>query len=78
MANKIQGEGDYESARRYNKHTTDSARKGFSKIPVRDGTEDEEQLQQAEQSGKQRAKELEHDETDASVMRQPVDRNSTR
>lgn len=78
MSDKVQGEGDYESARRYNKHTEEAARKGIGKIPTRDSPADRQEMEQAEQSGKRRAKELEHDEKDASLMKQPVDRSSTR
>ena len=77
MVNKVQGEGDYESARRYNKHTKESVQKGAAKIPVRDSGADERELRNAEQSGKARAKEMQHDKTDADLMKQPVDRKST-
>lgn len=77
MSDKIQGEGDYESARRYNKHTAESAKKTIGKIPTRESPDNLQELERAEQSGKRRAKELQHDQKDASLMRQPVDRNST-
>lgn len=75
MGDKVQGEGDYESARRYNKHTAESARKGVGKIPVREA---DQQDRNAEESGKRRAKELKHDQTDADLMKEPVDRHSTK
>lgn len=78
MANKIQGEGDYESARRYNKHTSDAVKHGVGKIPVRDADADSKELADAEASGKRRAKELGHDKKDAALMKQPVDKKAAR
>lgn len=76
MTNKIQGEGDYESARRYNKHTADSVKKGLGKIPVRDADADSKELLGAEEDGKQRAKELKHDKKDAALMKQAVEKKT--
>ena len=74
---KIQGEGDYESARRYNKHTEQSVKQGAGKTPTRVPDNERQELEQAERAGKKRAKQLDHDAKDADVMRQPVGRDST-
>lgn len=62
---KIQGEGDYESARRYNRHVGESVRKGQPKPQG-------ETAPQAEAAGKARAKKIEQDATDAKLMERYV------
>jgi hypothetical protein len=69
MTDKIQGEGDYESARRYNRNTADSVKKGVKK-PGEEPSLSQDEMDAAEQAGKQRAKQIEHDKTDAEVMKE--------
>lgn len=66
MADKIQGEGDYESARRYNRHTTDAVKKGIK--PSNQPPLSQQEMDAAEKAGRDRAKEIEHDKTDADLM----------
>lgn len=70
MTSKIQGEGDYESARRYNRHVEQSVKKGIPKKPIQG--ENAESLRQAEQAGKARAKQGHHDAKDAKLMKNYV------
>lgn len=68
MGNKIQGEGDYESARRYNEHVAKTVNKG---LPVRvpaESADSEQSLQEAERAGKARAKHGKQDAKDAKLM----------
>lgn len=68
MGNKVQGEGDYESARRYNEHVAKTVKKG---IPARVPNEpkvSEQSLQTAERTGKARAKQGRQDTKDARLM----------
>jgi hypothetical protein len=71
MTNKIQGEGDYESARRYNRNTADSVKKGVKK-PDDEAPLSQSEMDAAEQAGKQRAKKIEHDKTDAELMKEQL------
>lgn len=57
MTGKNQGEGDKESAERYNKDQQEFARSGRVDKAAREATEDRE----AEEKGRERAKELDPD-----------------
>lgn len=74
MADKIQGEGDYEAARRYNEQVRKTVKKG---IPdhVPDAGLSEEVLKKAESAGKARAKNVGHDQKDAELMEDYVKDN---
>lgn len=72
MPNRVQGEGDYESARRYNRHVADSIKKGQPKSePLSNAGA--KALERAEQAGKSRAKQGAHDATDAKLMKKYVE-----
>nr|WP_296748326.1 hypothetical protein [Thioalkalivibrio sp.] len=61
MADKprMQGEGDRESAKRYNKDTKEFVRSGRVEEAARKAGEgDEKEMERAEKSGEDRAKEL--------------------
>lgn len=73
MTDKVQGEGDYESARRYDRHATESAKKKGVKRPATQPELTQEEMAAAEKAGRERAKEIGHDETDAKLMRNFVD-----
>ena len=67
MGNKIQGEGDYEAARRYNEQVAKTVKKGLpDRVP--DSTISDKSLEQAETAGKARAKDGKHDQKDAELM----------
>src|SRR5262249_13661134 len=74
MGNKVQGEGDYESARRYNQHTEESARKTLGKAPPDSASAED---RRAEDVGSRTGKDLKHDSKDEELMKQPVDKKST-
>ncbi|MGE0116148.1 MAG: hypothetical protein AB7T07_14855 [Steroidobacteraceae bacterium] len=67
MKSKVQGEGDYESARRYNRHLRESVHNGMFP-PNPDADRDKKSLQQAEQAGRSRSKAGNQDEKDAELM----------
>jgi hypothetical protein len=77
MTDKVQGEGDYESARRYDRHVAEAVKKGIKK-PEGQPELNEEELEAAEKAGRERAKEIDHDATDAKLMRNFVDIKSTK
>ena len=59
----IQGEGDKESAKRYNKDTQEFVESGkVDEAARRAGDADREELEQAEREGESRAKELDPEE----------------
>lgn len=56
---KNQGEGDRESAKRYNENTQEYVKSGKVEKAARDaGKGDPEEMKKAEKAGKERAKEL--------------------
>lgn len=70
MANKVQGEGDYESARNYRKETERSAReqtKGGKQVKG-DAGQASDKLTPEEREGRSRAKEPRQDKRDAEYM----------
>lgn len=70
MGNKVQGEGDYESARRYRKETEKSAKeqaKGGKPIKG-NANEASNQLTPEEREGRSRAKAPGQDKRDAAYM----------
>lgn len=76
MPNRMQGEGDYESARRYNRHVADSVKKGQPKdVSPKVSAKS---MQAAEQAGKARAKQGGHDAKDAKLMKQYVEEDTDR
>jgi hypothetical protein len=59
----IQGEGDRESAKRYNKDTQEFVESGkVDEAARRAGDADSDELEKAEREGESRAKELDPDE----------------
>lgn len=68
MANKIQGEGDYESARHFNKQERQFVKKGVGRQRA---LNDREELEgrQAEEKGKARARDAGQDAKDAELFR---------
>jgi hypothetical protein len=72
MTSKIQGEGDYESARRYDEKTkrfVDEKTKG-GKTLEGNASEASDKLTPAEKEAQSRAKSGEQDKRDAEVLRQ--------
>ena len=69
-SNKVQGEGDYESARRYRKATEESAREqARGGKPVKgDARAASDMLTPAEREGRSRAKAPGQDKRDAAYM----------
>jgi hypothetical protein len=70
MANKVQGEGDYESARHYRKETERSAReqtKGGKQVGG-DASHASDKLTPEEREGRSHAKEPRQDKRDAEYM----------
>jgi hypothetical protein len=70
MANKIQGEGDYEGARNYRKETERSAREQTKdgKQVKGDAGQASDKLTPEEREGRSRAKEPRQDKRDAEYM----------
>jgi hypothetical protein len=71
MANKIQGEGDYEAARRYNEETRKFVKDKQKTGQRMEGSADEatEKLTPAEQTALSHAKSGVQDRRDAEVLR---------
>jgi hypothetical protein len=71
MGNKVQGEGDYESARKYNQDTREFVKDQQDKGKPMEGSADEAQdgLTAAEQEALARAKRGEQDKRDADLLR---------
>jgi hypothetical protein len=69
---KMQGEGDYESARRFN---DDEQRfvgeKGVTRLPPL-SSDEEKKFSEAEEKGKSRGKEREHDAVDEALLREEI------
>ena len=71
MAGKIQGEGDYESARNYNEKTREFVKEKQQKGEKLEGSSEEaqEELTPAEREALKHAKHGEQDKRDAEVLR---------
>lgn len=71
MGNKVQGEGDYESARKYNEKTREFVKDQQDKGAELQGSaaEAQEGLTAAEQEALARAKHGEQDKRDAKLLR---------
>lgn len=67
---KVQGEGDYESARHYRKATEYSAREQTKggKAPKGDASKATDKLSREEREGRSHAKDLRQDKRDAEYM----------
>lgn len=69
----IQGEGDYESAKRFNESEREFVeRHGTPRQPNIDA-EEERKLQEAEEQGKSRSRGREHDAVDEGIFRKGID-----
>jgi hypothetical protein len=67
---KVQGEGDYEAARRYRLAASRTARKvAGKKVPTRDVSRADVG---AERAGRERARSIDQDRKDAAVMKRKV------
>ena len=71
MGNKVQGEGDYESARKYNQDTREFVKDQQDKgAPMKgDASQAEDKLSAAEKEALARAKHGEQDKRDADLLR---------
>jgi hypothetical protein len=71
MPGKVQGEGDYESARRYNEKAREFVKDKERKGEKLEGSADEaqDQLTPAEREALERAKHGEQDQRDAELLR---------
>jgi hypothetical protein len=71
MGNKVQGEGDYESARHYRKETERSVKEQTKDgKPIRgDASKASSKLTPEEREGRARAKSPDQDERDAAYMK---------
>jgi hypothetical protein len=66
----VQGEGDHESARRYNQHTSEHVKKMTpDELEARDPGQSEQQAQAARAAGQARARSAGQDLRDAEVFR---------
>lgn len=71
MSNKNHGEGDYDASRRFNQSERDFvARKGVPRTHV--NASEEQELKNAEARGKDRAKGIDHDAVDATLLRDEI------
>jgi hypothetical protein len=71
MAGKVQGEGDYESARRYNEKTREFVKDKERKGETLEGSAEDaqDQLTPAEHEALRRARHGEQDQRDAELLR---------
>jgi hypothetical protein len=79
-SNKVQGEGDYESARRYRKATEESAREHAKRgEPSKDDARKaSDKLTPEERAGRSRAKAPGQDKRDAAYMDDLVEKKNKR
>ena len=76
---KIQGEGDYESARRFNKEEREFVKEhGTERPPTFLDAVEEEELEDAEEETRARGPEREHDPTDEALFKEGITRRSRR
>ena len=72
---KIQGEGDYESAKRFNESEREFVKQhGIPRQPNIEADE-ERKLENAEEQGKSRSRGREHDAVDEGIFRKGIDAN---
>lgn len=72
MTSKVQGEGDYESARRYNKETREFVEEKQAKGEPMKGSaaEAQDELTPAEKEARKHAKAGDQDQRDAELLRE--------
>ncbi|HTE43491.1 MAG TPA: hypothetical protein VK629_21910 [Steroidobacteraceae bacterium] len=73
----IQGEGDYEAARRFNESEREFVKeRGVERQDKLDATEERE-LEAAEEQGKSRGRELDHEDEDEAIFRNGIERSNS-
>jgi len=69
-----QGEGDYRAARRFNESERQFVEQHGTPRQPKPDPEEERRLQEAEERGRSRGKELDHDAQDESILRESMTR----
>ncbi len=73
---RIQGEGDYEAARRFNENEREFVEQHGVERQDKLEPSEERELQAAEEQGKARARELDHEDEDETIFRNGIERGN--